>query len=130
MHFAGSAEEKSRPGVELVGRIARRRGSAAGKVERAARSAAELGLPVVQMIPDQVEPEAELVRPMSPTHVVGVSVSFIGTPDRHPGVGLTEVRVSGEIELRHSALFDVGTVCARDSEGVETKVLPKVGAQD
>ena len=83
---------------------------------------------MIQVISNQVEAETEFVRAVSPGHVIGMSVGFIGAEQRHPSVGLAHVRVSSEVELRHAALLNVRTVCAGNPQHVAAEVLSEVRA--
>src|SRR5581483_916211 len=88
----------------------------AGEAEAAARTeVADLRLPVIQVVPNQIEAEANLVSAFGPGQVVAVRVAFFDAEQRHP-VGNDKSGVVADRDIRKSALPNSGSVHVGDTE--------------
>ncbi len=108
----------------------RQRGHAAGEGKQAARAAPNLRLPVVELVPHQVEAEPQIVPQMIPTDVSGMREGLVAVKSGIPGVGGTHRRIGIEREDRKSALANVRPVGSRYAQKVRAPVLAIIGSYE
>ena len=114
--IVGESQQKRGIAVVLVRRRpAAERGRSAAEAQVAARAETHLRLPVVQVVPDEIESETELVRALGPRQVVALRVALFDAGDGHP-VRHAERSVAARGDIREAALADVRTVRIRNPE--------------
>src|SRR5690242_15184086 len=79
------------------------------------------GLPVVEIEADHVEPEADIMAALHPADVGAVRGGLLDAPDGDPRLRVADV-AEAEVEVRHTALADVGAVGPGDAEDVGAPV--------
>ena len=109
----------SSPGVECRG--------AAAEVEFAARASPQLGLPVIQVMVDDVGPDAGLVLAMRPPEVVRTGEAPIVAESGVPSLGIANIGKTRNGEEGHTTTAQVRRIIGtRNPQHVETDVLAEV----
>src|SRR5262249_52591208 len=94
------------------------------EAETAARTeVADLRLPVVQVVPHQVEAESQFMRALGPGDVVAMGDALFHARQRHP-VRNAEAGVAGNADVDEAALQGIRTVGVRNAE-----LLSEVGSE-
>src|SRR5262245_64796550 len=70
------------------------------------------------------------MRPMDLADVGCAGIAALIAEDRAPVVLVTQPRIPGNVELRKTALANVGTIGPGDAEDFQADVFTKVGAKD
>ena len=124
----GQPDQERREAVPLERLVAVGRRLVAGEAERAARALAELRLPVVELVADDVDAAADLVLREHLRERGREGVAALLAEERHPAVRLADL--VAVVEERHAALADVAPVRAGDAPVVEADVRPVVRPRD
>ena len=122
--------ERRRVSLESDGcveRVGVQRGHAGIEVERAARPFAELRLPVVHQVVDEVEAEPDVVRALHPARIGVEGVGLVVAEERIPASRIAEGRIAGDVQRRHAAFARVRAVRPRNAQHVQSEVGAEIG---
>ena len=109
--LAGKAELELCKSIELVRGSASIQGcDAATKIELASRARAQLGLPVVKMVMDNVDSGADLMLTVGPSHVVRGREAPIVTERGIPSLRIAHIRIAGNRKVRKTAAAQIRAV--------------------
>ena len=107
--------------VPGVGRVARLSRDVAREVEDAARARPKLRLPVIELVADEIEPGAELVRASQLRQVRRNRVALLVTLERMPRGVVSDACSDRAVERRHAALTRVRAVRSRNAESLRSR---------